>query len=190
MGEGNNSMLPLLPPGEIEQLKAVQRVYEDGLRPTPDETVARFVGALATAYPSHKISPGEAKAKTKLYVRGLHDIPQDALSKGFEDVMKTCTFFPSIAEIRQAAASHFEQRRIALLACRRLISKHEREYIAPDDDEPLQPDQVPDANRLMRRLGLATRYRPDGTEFQLAAGDADPCEPDPIPEDQPERQTA
>ncbi|WP_419825158.1 hypothetical protein [Sphingomonas sp.] len=45
----------------------------------------------------------------------------------------------------------------------------------PRPDDRLARTDVRDANRLMRKLGLLTRYHLDGSAFQLAKGEPDPA---------------
>lgn len=63
-------------------------------------TVADCVADLKAAFPRDKCPP-ETFA---IYLRELGDLPVDVLQAAARDLIRTCRFFPSIAEIRAAAA--------------------------------------------------------------------------------------
>ena len=64
-------------------------------------SVTRMMGVMAAAYPGFTIS-----AETiRVYGRMLADIPDKLLEGAGMDCMARCRFFPTIAEIREAAYS-------------------------------------------------------------------------------------
>ena len=62
--------------------------------------VARTIAVLSAAYPSANI----ARETIQVYVADLSDIPDEVLDLAAADCRATCKWFPTIAEIRQAAA--------------------------------------------------------------------------------------
>lgn len=64
-------------------------------------TIATAVGILKAAYPRQAF-PDDT---VRVYVRMLNDVPEDELAHAIDRLVKTRTFLPSIAEIRQHVAS-------------------------------------------------------------------------------------
>jgi hypothetical protein len=154
--------LPILSPAEIAEIKAAERAYEASLGTSSDELIAKVFGLLATAFPMRQVTEDEADAKLALYCRALGDVPPDALERAVDGLLKSQNWFPTIAEIRQAASPFFEPRRQAMYACRILILRHDRDYRAPIRDKTdWTAAEVDAANHDFRRVGIATRYRLD-----------------------------
>lgn len=65
--------------------------------------IETVIDTLAAAY-DKRID----ETRRAVYVRMLADLPEDALLNAAEHVIATCTFFPSVAEIR-AAAGHLQR---------------------------------------------------------------------------------
>lgn len=179
----SSAHLPIVSPEERRIIDQAHAVYQSGLGGTSHQTVRKMVAALAALYPEKKGTTDEdAQLRLASYERLLADIPHDILGRAFNASAKTYQFFPTVAEIRKLALHELTERQMRALACRKLIMKHDREYQPPREAEPLKPEEVPEANALMKKLNLATRYRPDGTPFQLQPGDADPCEAEAVGE--------
>lgn len=162
IGSTNQNYLEVLDRDEIAEIRRVAAEYERGLVGTPDHLIAEVMALLATAFPSQRRSDTETEAKLELYLRGLRDVPYDALKLGCESLLKSQNWFPTIAEMRQAAAPHFEPRRQALFACRALILRHERDYQEPEVEKTDWTQiEVEEANADFRRAGVRTRFRLD-----------------------------
>ena len=61
---------------------------------TPQESSV-FVAWLASKYPTHKLSPESAKA----YAEEFLELTKDEANFGAKRIVRTCKFFPSIAEV-------------------------------------------------------------------------------------------
>ena len=96
---------------EYEEVQRLLAAYEEGLSGTSAGGIARMIGGLATIYPAARISDREAKVRLELYVELLSDIPQDALSAAMREVARVSRFFPTVAEIREAADEFLSDRR-------------------------------------------------------------------------------
>ena len=162
MDDPRPAYLPVLGPDSIKALRRAADVYEAGLAGASPELITQMFGTLATGFPKQQLSDREADAKLALYIRSLNDIPPDALEHAVAHVLKSQTWFPTVAEIRQAAAPMFEPRRQAGRAIRALILKHDREYQAPVvEKQDWTQAEVTEANQDFRRAGLKTRFRLD-----------------------------
>ena len=64
------------------------------------EFVARTIAVMAAAYPNATIT----RETIQVYAHDLSDIPDDVLDLAAADCRATCKWFPTIAEIRAAAA--------------------------------------------------------------------------------------
>jgi hypothetical protein len=156
----NSTYLNVPSPADVAALRKAADVYRAGLIGSSRETIAGMMGVLATAFPNQRLSDEEAAAKLELYCRSLDDLPEDILKTAIDRLLKTQNWFPTIAEIRQAASPDFEPRRRGLMACMRLIMKFDREYRPPAQDKTdWTQAEIDEANASFRRLGLTTRYR-------------------------------
>jgi hypothetical protein len=151
-----------LGPDDVAEVRRIEAAYAAGLTGSSHHLIANIFGTLAVAFPAQRIGEDEAAAKLALYCRSLSDVPTDALQRAVDHLLKTQNWFPTVAEIRQAAAPHFEPRRMAMFACRSLIMRHDRDYRPPVEEKTdWTQDEVDEANRSFARMGLKTRYRLD-----------------------------
>lgn len=121
-------------------IPALIDIMRGGLQPTAMNEVGRMVGKMAIAYPNAKLSDEETEARLELYIELLKDIPFDVLSNAFKRVTQTLRFFPSVSEIREAAAPELGRRRAQLMHLEMLLEKHRRgtaelivEYASAED---------------------------------------------------------
>ena len=143
--------MPIVEPEEAEEARRAVQVFEAGIAGCLPEHVDRMLTKLATAYPPARgLSEEEAEAKRLIYAELLHDLPYDILSAAFRRAAQTCKFFPTVAEIRQAAEPALTMRRWRLFCLQRLIGKHERDYLPPIPPEELCKPE--DAKRILADL--------------------------------------
>lgn len=64
-----------------------------------------MMAKMALAYPSLRLSDQEAGARVALYAEQLSDLPAETIGLTFQAAVRTCKFFPSIAELRELAKS-------------------------------------------------------------------------------------
>lgn len=64
------------------------------------ESVAEILATAAMVYPHANITPG----LIRVYIEYLKDIEPQTLDQAVKTCVSTCKFFPTIAEIREAAA--------------------------------------------------------------------------------------
>lgn len=131
-------------------------------------------------------SPERAKAWLSETGRLLGDLPQDIVAKAIDDAVRSATvdFLPGVGTIRAIAEPVLQRRRVAArrlglvanlmfepsTAARRKPDASRAEPINIEDRLP--PAEVDETNRLMERLGLRQRYRPDGSGYQIDGGNA------------------
>lgn len=106
--------------GEAERAVAVYDCMPRGSSP---ERIASLVGTAALGYAAGRLSERESASRLKLYQVELADIDSDVLAQAFRAVVRACKFFPTIAEIRDAARSVPAPRRMVIAArLRRLLA--------------------------------------------------------------------
>lgn len=71
--------------------------------PADHTLIEEQLAILAAAYPPLKGSPAELLARKRAYLIGLGDLSTIEIRRGILTAMRTCKFFPSIAEIRDCA---------------------------------------------------------------------------------------
>lgn len=144
------AFLPLVGPDEAAAIPAVIDELERGLVGSTEAQIDRMVTKLALLYPSARISDAEAGARLELYVELLCDIPFDILSGAFRTIAQTSKFFPTVAEIREAASGALADRKARLFALRQLALKHCREWKRSPD--PIGDEEREEVARMMSEL--------------------------------------
>lgn len=105
-----------------------------------EQQVETMIGKLAMATAQTKVSAAEAEGRLELYWLALRDIPLDDLRGAFVELVRTCTFLPTPAEVRKAASLKGAVRRHAKSRARCLVKLHEREWREPA--EQVRPEEV------------------------------------------------
>lgn len=123
--------LPVVGPDDAAAIPAIIADIERTLAPSSEEQIDRMVTKIALLFPAVKLSEKEAGARMELYVDLLSDIPFDILSGAFRVVAQRSRFFPTVAEIREAAAKPLAERKGQVIALRQLRMKHDREWRDP-----------------------------------------------------------
>jgi hypothetical protein len=144
------ALLPLLEPAEAEEARRALATFEEGLAPCDPTEIDRLMTKLAAAYPPMRISEDEAKARRAVYVELLEDIPFDILARAFKTCGQTHKFYPSAAEIRDAAKPELSRRKAKAARLQFLLHKFETEY-----RPPLHPDDIckpEDAARIVKEV--------------------------------------
>lgn len=143
----------LITPAEREQLAALVPSYEAALKPAKPEYIERSIGMLAVAFPGAKVSDSEAKVRLGLYIQGLADVPGDLLANACRETIQTCTFFPTVAELRKRCKDLYS-RQFRLARIKHLIAKHDREWREPEPEKPMSPKEQAKVNDYLRRHGI------------------------------------
>ncbi|WP_397586664.1 hypothetical protein [Sphingobium fuliginis] len=139
VGQGLSlSEMPVVGPISAGHLQA----YVDASVPPAPQLgqIETMMGKLSIALPKREMSDEEANERLDLYWQALkrHALPD--LQQAFMTLLRTCKFFPTIAEIEAAVAPIRGRRTRRLVAARLLLMKHQREW--RPSGEPLTADEV------------------------------------------------
>lgn len=135
---------PVVGPNTAGELRAFVAQPEPAL-PSQDQ-VETLVGKLAIATAQAKVSESEADARIEMFWLALRDLPVDDLRGAFMDLLRTCTFMPTPAEVRTAAIRQGALRRYAKSRAQHLVWKHEQEWKPSGDIVPPEELQALLAN--------------------------------------------
>ena len=81
------------------------------------------------------------------YQEGLADIPLPDLHAACDQLVKSSTFMPKVAEIREAASRTMNRRLARQARCRMLVLRHERDWVDPCD--MLTPVDAANLSKIM-----------------------------------------
>lgn len=125
---------PVVGPNTAAALKAYAAEPEPPL--ASEAEVETMIGKLAMATAQPKVSDAEAEERVAMYWIALRDLPVNDLRGAFVDLLRTCTFLPTPAEIRTAALKVGALRRYTKSRARHLAWKHEQEWRPASDIVP------------------------------------------------------
>jgi hypothetical protein len=134
---GREELIPVLDKPEADEAREMVSAFDVYLSTgsPPDET-NRMLTKLSVIYPQSAVAKGseaEARALLGTYCELLADIPGPILGRAIKSIGQTSRFFPSVAEIREAAAPELNALRWRRFTLARMVAKHEREWQAPKD---------------------------------------------------------
>lgn len=124
--------------------------------------------------------PAEATVWLNEMTRLLGDLPEDILANAIDGLVKTCKFLPTCSEIREKAEVLVGQRRRMVSQLEAMVRYVDSGQTVPDiaprhepetqrrQDQPMTPDQVEKWNEIMAKAGALTRYKPDGSRYEVA----------------------
>lgn len=139
------SEMPTVGPVSAGHLQA----YVDASVPPAPQLgqIETMIGKLSIALPKREMSDEEANERLDLYWQALkgHALPD--LQQAFMSLLRTCKFFPTIAEIEAAVAPIRGRRTRRLVAARLLLLKHEREW--QPAGEPLTLEEVKQLGHIL-----------------------------------------
>lgn len=125
------SVLELKVPGPVS--RAALQAYVDGALPplAHEEEIDTIVAGLAIALPRKKDSAQTDGAKLDIYATALADVPLVDLNAAADTLIKTARFFPTVAEIRAAAAKAGGPRTARIARAELMILRHDRDWVPP-----------------------------------------------------------
>lgn len=126
--DSRESVLELKVPGPVS--RAALQAYVDGARPplADEEEIDTIISGLAVALRRPKGDNGVAEVKLDIYASALADIPMVDLCAASDILIKTEIFFPTVAEIRAAAARAAGPRSRRIARARVMIVRHDRDW--------------------------------------------------------------
>lgn len=156
--------------------RSLRTQLTDRMRPVGQGWLARRLEALWNSNPH----AAALKASDWLKETGrlLADVPFDILQDAIDVAVKGAKggFMPTVGEIRAIADPVLNERRTQIRRLNAMLAANgPPPELAAEIEAPMTPDDVSDLNKTMKRFGIKTRYRADGTTFQLA-----PDQPDPV----------
>jgi hypothetical protein len=150
---------PVLVGSDLAEARQAIVQFEAANAPSDPDEVSRMIGKLAILFPNAKLSESEARAQNQLYVELLSDIPQDVLAAAFRKCAQTVKFFPTVAEIRSAAAPEMAMRSWRLMRLKAMVQRAEREPPAPpkqivtdDQRREILSEIPPEAAAMIERI--------------------------------------
>ncbi len=162
--------------GQVPQLAEQMR---RACSPCDREALKRRLTALGMV-----MAPTRPGAEATIWLhemtRLLGDLAQDILFDAIDECQRSSKFLPTVAEIRLIADPEMEERRqqaSRLDAMARLIASGTAipDLRRPPSPEPPAKPSVPmtdaeaeEMNSILARIGALTRYRPDGSRYEVA----------------------
>lgn len=141
-----------LPVPSPQDAAALRVAIDAAAPPMPEKRqVEVMLTKLSVALPKAQTSAAEAGERLDLYWAGLKDIALPDLHFAFDALIKTARFFPTVAEVRAAAAPPMNMRAYRLSRMRMLLKRHDREW-RPD------PEALTDEERGEVRAFLAKPF--------------------------------
>lgn len=123
------SELPIIGPVSAEALRAY---IAGSTPPCPDvDQVGTMLTKLSLAMPKAQTSEIEAKERLDIYWQVLRNYALPDLQQAFTVLLRTCRFFPTIAEIEEAVAPIRGRRVARVNRASLLVMKHEQEWRPP-----------------------------------------------------------
>lgn len=110
---------------ELALIPATIARLEAAMSPASEDAVMTMIGKMALLFPAGKLTGAESAARLELYLDLLGDLPADVLSFAFREVAMASRFFPTVAEIREAAEPMMHERRATIAVLRSLLMKAE-----------------------------------------------------------------
>lgn len=106
--------LPAPTSADVAAIEAWLPQAERALLPCPKDEISRMLTKLATAMPAQRISDDEARQKLAIYIQALDDVPLDVLQDAMKACVRSCMFFPTVAEIRKITDPEMRRRRFLI----------------------------------------------------------------------------
>lgn len=183
--------------------KALAILSRDGLDRRVPDLAARAAAALgndAEAVAKHLTIVGASMAGSREFgsaaswlaqvQRLTVDIATDILISSCDDWQKANRFLPTVAEIRAIAEPRMKRRRQAAARLAAMAKYLEDGLEIPallpaapagprPPNGPLTDEQVAEWNAIMAKAGALTRYRPDGSRYEVAKDSETPVQPGP-----------
>lgn len=147
-GTENVFTLPVPQPRHRDVLQAFVDAHAGLPMPSVDE-VEGMLTRLAIALPRAKTDGAVAEAKLDIYGEALADVALPDLQAAYAKLIREARFFPTVAEIRAAAAPTANRRAWALARAKALIGRHEREW--RPEAEPLTAAEQDELSRILTR---------------------------------------
>ncbi len=125
---------------------AALQAFLDAPRPPqqmPDQTkIETMIARLAMATKERQTTLEEAHERLDLYWRVLRNVPLTDLRAAFDDLLRTCTFMPTPAEVLKACEARTARREFVVSRAKHLLWKHHTEWRPPVDADLVTRDEL------------------------------------------------
>lgn len=154
------------------------------LVPVAAERLHKRLSRMALAFGNDR-DANRATAWLSETARLLADLPDDILAAALDEAVKSNArgFMPAVGQIRAFAEPALATRRQQAARLAAMLAVSQPTVVATDRGSEADPEgaacdpaDVARMNRVMRRFGCTTRYRADGSDYQLQPGEVDPAE--------------
>jgi len=133
LADGAYVYCPALTDDLVPEAERILAAYRDSLQPARSRDISAMIGTAALAYPAPtRFGDIEAKARVRLFVDLLSDLPRDSLAHAFREWVCNNRFFPTPAEIRALAEDFLKPRFKMIRSLNNLLSKTRLEHRTPD----------------------------------------------------------
>lgn len=174
--------MPSIPPGSGNALRAAAAEHDAALAPCGPEHATRILMAMRSSTKITNEDVDESQASFAMLAGELAKLPRDILARACRDYVTTpgTRFFPkSPGEVMAYAGKRLLDRqraayRLAKMADEADRADAEQKRIAAQ--RGINPADVDESNKLMKSLGVKTRYGWDGSPYLLKPGDPDPVQ--------------
>lgn len=109
------------------------------------DDVRPLLGRMALVLKSANASDAELAAKAEIYVEFLGCYPVDAVANACDEAIRTCEWFPTIAELRKLCEKAMGRRREVRWRLRRLLE-------LPEPEPQLTPEELAERARRMDEI--------------------------------------
>lgn len=163
--------------GDVGPVRALAEAVNFARQPVAREPLRQRLSALGMTMAPNR-APAEATVWLNETMRLLGDLPQDILFEAIDALQKTSKFLTTVAEIREIAepkvaarakdASRLEAMARYLASGQPIPTLPSRPAPQPKAPEkPITAEEMEELNAMMKRAGCYTRWRDDGSSYQL-----------------------
>lgn len=145
----------------------------DGLfEPVEDRRILKLIAVL-DVLPRRKEGEVGGKLIAAAFTGVLRGMPAWCINRAVNEIIRTDEWFPAPARVHDLAQHHLNKAHWRRAVLQGWTSVPQKELPDPNANR-IKPEEVDEANELMRHYRLRTRYHRDGTMFQLAEHEKDP----------------
>jgi hypothetical protein len=169
--------LARLPENVLPELAEAAAAAAALCQPASDTVLTQRLAALGMT-----MAPNRAPAEAAMWLhetrRLLKDLPEDLLGEAIDECQRRLKFLPTVAEVRALAEPEMDRRRrdhARLDAMHRYVESGQpvpkmlppQRPLLDRRGETMSEEDCEELNRILENLGACSRYRPDGSRYQV-----------------------
>lgn len=172
--------LAALDQGQRAEIQTLAAVAERACQPCPAKKLTERLTALGMTMAPNR-PPAEATMWLHETARLLSDIAEDVLMESIDELQKRMKFLPTVAEIRELVDPVMDDRRekrSRLDAMRRYLESGQpigqlaqiepKRNVMDRRGAPMTAEETEEMNGILAGLGACTRYREDGSRYEVS----------------------